>query len=115
MCILFDLLFSSSSNNKAVQAKSLNENCLNVALIAWIHHNQQRNEWYRKILSFLSSYMGKIEDGNWIILNLESAKCSVQCEVSDHRIGDNTIRLTVQHFPTRISPQGRNINQQDSV
>jgi hypothetical protein len=39
----------------------------------------------------------------------------VQCEISDHCIGDDTIRLTVQHFPTRISPQGRNINQQDSV
>jgi len=67
MCILFALLFSSSSNNEAVQARSLNENCLNVALIAWIYHNQRMNEWYRKILSFLCSYMGKIEDGNWMI------------------------------------------------
>jgi hypothetical protein len=31
MCILFDLLFSSLSNNKAVQTKSLNESCLNVS------------------------------------------------------------------------------------
>ena len=42
-------------------------------------------------------------------------KYSVQCEVSDHYIGDNTMRLTEQHFPTRISPQRRNINQQDSM
>lgn len=31
------------------------------------HYNQHMNEWCRKILSFLCSYMGKIEDGNWII------------------------------------------------
>jgi hypothetical protein len=42
-----------------------------------------------------------------------SVKYSVQCAVSDHCVGDNTVRLTEQHFPTRISPQRRNINQQD--
>lgn len=31
ICILFDLLFSSLSNNKAIQAKSLNESCVNVS------------------------------------------------------------------------------------
>lgn len=31
ICILFDLLFSSLSNNKAIQAKSLNESCLNIS------------------------------------------------------------------------------------
>jgi hypothetical protein len=40
---------------------------------------------------------------------------SVKFEVSDQCVGDNTMRLTEQHFPTRISPQRRNRNQQDSV
>jgi hypothetical protein len=42
-------------------------------------------------------------------------KYSVQCEVSNHHVGDNTMKRLTERFPTRVSPQKRNINQQDCV
>jgi hypothetical protein len=43
-------------------------------------------------------------------------KYSVQRKVPDHHDGDNTVKtLTEPHFPRRIPPTERSVNQQDGV